>query len=96
MEHLEIDLSLDIFIFKTNTKDFKSIVRVNEKEVKEIKIKKDAILFTTFDEDPLANLFFIEIFPQNNHIITLTFSLKNENLKDDFEKFKEYIKSLIL
>ena len=96
MEYVELDLSLEIFIFKTVTKEIKSTVKINNKLVKEIKLKREAILFTSFDEDDKENVFIIEVYTQNNHIITLTFSLKDEALKDDFEKFKEYIKSLIL
>ena len=96
MNYLEIDLSLEIFIFKKESKEFKSTVKINNEETKEIKIKKESILFTSFDENEKENTFIIKIYTLNNYIITLTFSLIEESLKDDFTKFKEYMKSLIL
>jgi len=100
IEYLELDLSLEIFIFKKTDKEIISTVKVNNKEVKELKIKKESILFTTFDETD-ENDFIIEIYPTNNQLITLSYKLKDEyvkdeNIKNEFEKFKEYIKSLIL
>jgi len=95
IEYLELDLSLEIFIFKKTKKELISTVKVNNKEVKELKIKKESVLFTTFDAKSDSD-FTIEIYPTNNSIITLSYILKDENLKDEFDKFKEYIKSLIL
>ena len=95
IEYLELDLSLEIFIFKKTNKEIISSVKINDKEVQELKIKKESILFTTFDEKSETD-FKIEIYPTNNQIITLSYILKDENLKGEFERFKEYIKSLIL
>jgi len=100
IEYLELDLSLEIFIFKRTDKEILSTIKVNDKEVKELKIKKSAVLFTTFDETDETD-FKIEVYPTNNQLITLSYKLKyeyakDENIKNEFDKFKEYIKSLIL
>jgi len=100
IDYLELDLSLEIFIFKRTDKEILSTIKVNDKEVKELKIKKSAVLFTTFDETDETD-FKIEVYPTNNQLITLSYKLKyeyakDENIKNEFDKFKEYIKSLIL
>ena len=95
IEYLELDLSLEIFEFKKLDKEMLSAVKVNEKEVTSLKIKRSSILFATFDEKSEIDLK-IRIYTPNNHIITLSYLLRDESLKEEFDKFKEYIKSLIL
>ena len=96
IHYLEADLSLEIFIFKKEEKEFISKVTINEKEVKEIKIKKEAILFISFDEDEKNESFSLTLYPKNNFLISVEYTLKDKTLKEDFTKFKEYLKALIL
>ena len=96
MRYLEIDLSLEVLIFKTEIKEFTSKVSINKKEVKELKIKKEAVLFTSFDEDENKDYFIITIYPKNNFLISIEYTLKEKNYEEDFKQFKEYLKTLIL
>ncbi len=96
IHYLEIDLSLEILIFKTEIKEFTSKVSVNEKKVKELKIKKESISFISFDEDESKDYFIITIYPKNNFLISIEYTLKEKNYEEDFKQFKEYLKTLIL
>jgi len=95
IKYLELDLSLEVFEFKKLDKEILSTVKVNEKKITSLKIKRSSILFITFNEKSEIDLK-IEIYTLNNHIITLSYLLKDESFKEEFDKFKEYIKSLIL
>ena len=96
INYLEIDISLKVLIFKTEKKGFSSKVTINEKETKELKIKKEAVLFTSFDEDEENDSFIIRLYPTNNFLISVTYTLEEKESKEDFEKLKEYLKTLIL
>jgi len=98
IEYLELDSSLEVFIFKQTSKMIDSEIEVNNKEVKELKIKKDSINFITFNSNSDTD-FMIEIYPKNNIVITLSYFIKedsSEEIKEEFKNFEEYIKMLIL
>ena len=96
INYLEIDISLEILIFKTEKKELTSKVKINEKETKELKIRKTSVLFISFDEDEENNSFIIKLYPTNNFLISIEYTLENKESKEDFEKLKEYLKTLIL
>ncbi len=96
INYLEIDISLEILIFKTEKKELTSKVKINEKETKELKIRKTSILFISFDENEENNSFIIKLYPTNNFLISIEYTLEDKESKEDFEKLKEYLKTLIL
>ena len=96
INYLEIDISLEILIFKTEKKELTSKVKINEKETKELKIRKTSVLFISFDEDEENDSFIIKLYPTNNFLISIEYTLEDKESKEDFEKLKEYLKTLIL
>ena len=95
IDYLEIDSSLEVLIFKKEIKEFISKVSVNKKEVKEIRIIKESILFISLDENE-KDYFIITIYPKNNFLISIEYTLKEKQYEEDFKKFKEYLKTLIV
>ena len=94
-DFIQIDDSIDAILlqnFKNDKIEF--ILKLDEEEIEEIKIKKDAINFFTskaFLENPLASEFIIKIYTSNNNILTLE-AAGEEDIKPLFE----YLKSIIL
>jgi len=95
-DYVELDTSSNAILIKSFSQNNNEIViKVNEKETKEIKLKKNLIQFFTSISDfsnPLAPEFTIEIY-FNNHIVSIEVTREN---KEEIEKFYEYIKSILL
>ena len=93
-DFIQLDLSIDALLIKSfKNEKFEFIIKLDEEEIEEIKIKKDAINFFTskaFFENPLASEFTIKIYTSTNNILTL------EATGEDIKALFEYIKSIIL
>ena len=93
-DFIQLDLSIDAILiqsFKNDKMEF--IIKLDDEEIEEIKIKKDAINFFTskaFFENPLASEFTIKVYTSTNNILTL------EATGEDIKGLFEYIKSIIL
>jgi len=93
---IEIDTSIDAIILKTDKTQINSIVKINEEEIKELKIKKDAILFYTLNpviNNPLKPECTFCIYTSNNIIIEVIYESDD---KEELIKFEEYVKSILL
>ena len=94
-DFIQIDTSIDAILIKNFRNDkMEFIMKLDDSEIEEIKIKKDAINFFTskaFFENPLASEFTIKVHTSTNNILSLE-AAGEENIKALFE----YIKSIIL
>ena len=95
-DYVEIDTSTKALLLLSFSNENNEIkIKVDDKDVKEIKLKQDLIEFFTCNEDysnPLAPEFHIEIY-FNNYIIT--YEVTGEK-KEEVKKFCEYIKSILI
>ena len=95
-EYVEIDTSaraLLLLAFSSENNEIK--IKVDDKEIKEIKLKQDLIEFFTCNEDysnPLAPEFKVDIY-FNNYIIE--YEVVGDD-KEEVKKFCEYIKSILI
>ena len=94
-DFIQLDTSIDALLiqrFKDEKIEF--IIKLNDEEIEEIKIKKASIDFfisKKYFENPLASEFIIKVYTSTNNIITLE-AAGEENIKALYE----YIKSIIL
>ena len=95
-DYIELDTSSNSILIKSFSQNNNEIIiKINQKETKEIKLKQDLIQFFTSNSDfsnPLAPEFTIEIY-FNNHIVSIEVTGEN---KEEIEKFYEYIKSILI
>jgi len=95
-EYIEIDTSSNSILVKTyKEKNNEIILKLNEKEVEEIKFKQDAIELFSSNKDfsnPLSPEFIINVYFHNYKI---SIEVVGEN-KEDIEKFYEYLKSILI
>ena len=95
-DYIKTDVSSNsILILSASESNNEIIIKINEKQINEIKLKKDFIQFFTVSEDfsnPLAAEFHIDIY-FNHYIITLEVTGEN---KEEIKNFCEYLKSIII
>ncbi len=95
-DYVELDTSSKSIIllsYKENHNEI--IIKINDKEVKYIKLKQEFIEFFTANEDfsnPLSPEFKIDIYFNNYKI---SYEVTGEN-KEEVKKFFEYIKSILI
>ena len=94
-DFIQLDLSIDAILLKRfKNEKIEFILKLDDIEIEEIKIKKNAINFFISKGDfetPLGNEFLIKIHTSTNNILTLEAAGEN-NVKVLFE----YVKSIIL
>ena len=94
-DFIQLDLSIDAILIKNfKNEKFEFIIKLDEKEIEEIKIKKAAINFFIAKKDfntPLGNEFLIQIYTSTKNILTL-----EANGEEEIRTLFEYIKSIIL
>jgi len=94
--YVELDTSSNSILIKSFSQNNNELViKINEKEIKEIKLKQDLIQFFTSNSDfsnPLAPEFTIDIY-FNNHIVSLEVTGEDE---EEIKRFYEYIKSILI
>ena len=95
-DYIEIDTaSKSILLLSYSEGNNEILIKVNEKEIKELKLKQEFIQFFTCNEDfsnPLAAEFKIDIY-FNNYIVS--YEVTGEN-SEEIKKFYEYVKSLLI
>ncbi len=93
---IEFDDSSNAIILKTDKNSINSIVKLNDKEIKELKIKKEAILFYTLNpviNNPLEPECTFIIYTSNNMQIELIYESDD---KEELIKFEEFVKSILI
>ena len=93
---LSVDDSSNAIILKSDKKSINSIVKLNDKEIKELKIKKESILFYTLNpviNNPLKPECTFIIHTLNNHTIELIYESEN---KEELIKFEEFVKEILI
>ena len=96
IEIIELDVPANAIILKTNNEKISSIIKINNKEIKEMKIKKDAILFFTVSknyDNPIKPEITFFIYTLNNAIIELIFESDD---KKELKELEEYAKSILI
>ncbi len=82
---------------KSNSKsEINSIIKIDDKEVEEMKLKRDAISFFTIKrnlQNPIKPEFSIFIYTTNKIIIEMIFESED---KEELKKLEEYIKSILI
>ena len=93
---IEIDTASDSILLKRHKEgNNEIIVKLNDEEIEEIKVKQNSIEFFTSKEDfsnPLGAEFYIKIY-LNNYVIS--YEVTGEE-REDIIKFCEYVKSIII
>jgi hypothetical protein len=93
---IELEVSSNALVIKKIEDEINSIIRIGDKDIEELKIKRDAILyFTCFEnlKNPIKPEFTIFLYLLNNQNIELVFESEKENLLREFE---EYIKLILI
>ncbi len=94
--YIKIDtVSKAVLFLSCNEENNEILIKINDKEIKEIKLKQEFIQFFTCSEDfsnPLSPEFHIEIY-FNNYVIS--YEVTGDD-KEEIEKFYEYIKSILI
>jgi len=95
-EYIEIDTSSNSILIKTHKeKNNEIVVKLNDKEVEEVKFKQEAIELFSSNKDfsnPLSPEFIINIY---FHSYQISIETVGEN-KEEIKKFYEYIKSILI
>ena len=95
-DYIEIDAVSKAVLFLSHSEGNNEIlIKINDKEIKEIKLKQEFIQFFTCSEDfsnPLAPEFHIEIY-LNNYVIS--YEVTGDD-KEEIKKFCEYVKSILI
>jgi len=93
---IEFDDSSNAIILKTDKSSINSIVKLNDNEIKELKIKRDAILFYTLNpviNNPLEPECTFMLYTKNNYTIELIYESED---KEELIKFEEFVKELLI
>jgi hypothetical protein len=93
---MELDTTANAIIIKSLESEVNSIIKINDKEIEEMKIKKDAISFFTISrnlKNPIKPEFTIFIYTVNNIIIEMVFECDEVKTLEGLE---EYIKSILI
>ncbi|NPA88122.1 hypothetical protein [Caminibacter pacificus] len=93
---IEFDDSANAIILKTDKESINSIVKLNSKEIKELKIKKEAILFYTLNpviNNPLKPECTFLIYTSNNMEIEVIYESED---KEELIKFEEFVKTTLI
>ncbi len=95
-DFIELDVPSNAIILKTRENQIKSIVKIDDKEISELKIRKEAISFFTLKsnyKNPLKPEFSIFIYTLNNTIIENVYEGTEEKILKELE---EYVKSILI
>ncbi len=96
VDMIELDVPANAVILKRFEGEINSIVKINDKEIQEMKIKKDAVLFFTVSknyDNPIKPEFTILIYTANNATIEVIFE---SDKKTELKELEEYVKSIII
>ncbi len=93
---IELDVTANALVIKSYQGDINSIIKIEDKEIEEMKLKKDSISFFTISrnfKNPIKPEFTIFIYTLNNIIIEMVF--ESDDIKS-LEGLEEYIKSILI
>jgi len=93
---IELDDSGNAIILKTENNSINSIIKLNDEEVKELKIKRDAISFYTLNpviNNPLKPECTFTLYTNTNHKIELIYESED---KEELIKFEEFVKNILI
>jgi bisphosphoglycerate-independent phosphoglycerate mutase (AlkP superfamily) len=96
VEMIELDVPAEAIILKQKQGEISSIIKINDKEIQEMKIKKDAILFFTVSknyDNPIKPEITFFIYSLNNTIIEIIFESDD---KKELKELEEYAKSILI
>ena len=96
IEMIELDVPADAIILKNYNQDISSIIKIDDKEIKEIKIKKNAILFFTVSknyDNPIKPEITFFIYTINNKTIEIIYESDD---KKELKELEEYVKSILI
>ena len=96
IEIIELDVPADAIILKNYNQDISSIIKIDDKEIKEMKIKKDAILFFTVSnnyDNPIKPEITFFIYTINNKTIEIIYESDD---KKELKELEEYVKSILI
>ena len=96
VDMIELDVPAEAIILKNYNGDISSIIKINDKEIKEMKIKKDAILFFTVSKNynnPIKPEITFYLYTVNNANIEIIFESDN---KEELKELEEYAKSILI
>ncbi|WP_457564212.1 hypothetical protein, partial [Caminibacter sp.] len=94
-EFIELDVPANAVILRTHKNQIKSVVKIDDKEINELKIRKEAVSFFTISQNyknPLEPEFTIFIYTSNNIIIENVYEGDEINTLKELE---EYVKSIL-
>jgi len=95
-DFIDLDVSSNSLLLKQYNNNISSVIKIDNKEIEEIKIKKDSITFFTISKklnNPIKPEFTILIYTINNHIIELIYEYEDKKVLEELE---EFVKSILL
>ncbi len=95
-DFIDLDTTSNSLILKQYNNNISSVIKIDNKEIEEIKIKKDSIAFFTISKklnNPIKPEFTILVYTINNHIIELLYEYEDKKVLEELE---EFVKSILL
>jgi hypothetical protein len=96
VDMIELDVPAEAIILKNYNGNISSIIKINDKEIKEMKIKKDAILFFTVSknyDNPIKPEITFILYTLNNATVEIIFESDD---KKELKELEEYAKSILI